>query len=231
MNNIHAPLDETWKANKKIISSNRSNQSSPGDKYSDNLNYNVSGKLPDIDYNKFKLSAASSHLHCIPSFKSTLSHFSSLNTTKENGSKCIGSQPGNHGNNDTNEVSVYTPYEERDLPFLNMVIFKHSVKTLIDTGASISALKYSDVPAGHKLEPIDYNLKVTAVNGTEIYVYGKYRTKIHIGSLTFTWTFLVIDCEFSILGYDFLRINNIFIQYCSHCFTVTIEINFTLSAF
>ena len=118
-------------------------------------------------------------------------------------------------------VSFYTPYTTKDLPFIYINIFKSQVRTLIDTGASISALRFADIPLGFKLEPLTDDIRLNAVNGTPIHIYGKFRTTFHIGPLTFTWTFLVVDCDFSILGYDFLKINNIFIQFGQYGFTLS----------
>ena len=71
---------------------------------------------------------------------------------------------------------------------------------LVDTGTELSIKMASefDRQRGCKGAPL------SAANGSSIKTYGERSMSIRIGSKCLTWTFIVADVDFNILGADFL---------------------------
>jgi len=78
---------------------------------------------------------------------------------------------------------------------------------LIDTGAEISVLS----PSANDRNSHS-NVLLTAANGTSIRTFGQRSVPLKFSTRQFTWVFHIADIPQSIIGADFLRAHNLFVD-------------------
>ena len=88
----------------------------------------------------------------------------------------------------------------------------HDAKTnksfLIDTGAEVSVVPASE----HERQVTPLKKELVTANGSRIRCYGEKKLRIHIGTRTYEWKFLVADVRRALIGADFLTHSSLLVD-------------------
>ena len=94
---------------------------------------------------------------------------------------------------------------------------------LIDTGAEVSV-----VPAIEQdRQGAPLKKELVAANGSRIQCYGEKKLRLHVGSRTYEWNFLVADVKRALIGADFLTHSSLLVDLPNHQLVHPEELNAT----
>ena len=104
--------------------------------------------------------------------------------------------------------------EQTNLPYVNVTIEGQKVKTLLDTGASISVMskrlfdRLKNTDRGVQLEPTSIQLR--GPNSQELYMYGECSIDLSLGNYHYPLNAIVSDISPDmIIGSPFIKSNGI----------------------